>query len=506
MRNLPLYFTCLMKGVLAAVLLMPALTWAHGAVDIPVSRQVYCYKQPDFWNNPKDKGCAAINAVSGSYPGQQWNEVAKLIRADEGYDYNNQADVETLIPDGKLCSANDPQKEGLNALSADWHRTDVTTANGKLYVRLIGTAPHVPSFVKIYLSKPGYDPSKAALKWSDVELVHSERLTVAKTNWGSTPPAITGATGFFEFNVAIPSNRTGDAVLFMRWQREDSAGEGFYNCSDITIEGPSIPIQLIDLGPFIDTVMNRLKPGDAVHFRILDNTPAAKEIVDITLPITASNLDPNIWGKQLADSIDPTIAKVGEKDGSTVVFNRTDYSANSVFALARGYSKAMAIIPGGGQTPVNPTAPIAHISGPTTVQSGQPFTFSARQSVGYNGPLSYVWVVIGANQPLNQVTVNGVAVAVTQPTVYVARLNVRDMQNGKTSQAELNFTVTPASDGGEYPAYKEGTAYKAGDIVTNVGKNYKCKPHPYTAWCAGAGWAYAPGSGTAWEQAWEEVK
>ncbi len=238
----------------------------------------------------------------------------------------------------------------------------------------------------------------------------------------------------------------------------------------------------------------------------MDNTPAAKEIVDITLPITASNLDPNIWGKQLADSIDPTIAKVGEKDGSTVVFNRTDYSANSVFALARGYSKAMAIIPGGGQTPVNPTAPIAHISGPTTVQSGQPFTLSARQSVGYNDLLSYAWAVIGANNPLNQVTVNGVAVAVTQPTVYVARLNVRDMQNGKNSQAELNFTVTPASDGGEYPAYKEGTAYKAGDIVTNVGKNYKCKPHPYTAWCAGAGWAYAPGSGTAWEQAWEEVK
>ncbi len=505
MSNLLLNFKYLMKWMLAAALLLPALTWAHGAVDIPVSRQVYCYKQPDFWNNPKDKGCAAINAVSGTYPGQQWHEVAKLIKSSEGYDYNNQADVEKLIPDGTLCAANDDPKKGLDALTAGWHKTDVPTASGNLYVRLIGTAPHVPSYVRIYLSKPGYDPSRAALKWSDLELVHSERMTVAKTNWGSTPPTIPGANGFFEFNVPIPANRTGDAVLFTRWQREDPDGEGFYNCSDITLEGSSVPVQLIDLGPFIDPVMDRLKAGDAVHFRLFDNTPAAKEVVDITLPITENNLAPNIWGKQLADKIDPTIARVGEKDGNTVVFNLTDASANSVFALAKGYSKAMAIIPGGGQTPINPTAPVAKISGPSTMQSGKPFAFSASQSVGYNGPLSYTWAVVGATPPIDQVTISGVAVTVPQPTVHTARLNVRDMQNGKTNQASMEFTVTPASGGGEYPTYKEGTPYRAGDIVTNNGKNYRCKPHPFTDWCAGAAWAYAPGTGSAWTQAWEEV-
>lgn len=103
-------------------------------------------------------------------------------------------------------------------------------------------------------------------------------------------------------------------------------------------------------------------------------------------------------------------------------------------------------------------------------------------------------------------TVSGTAYKVTQPTTFKARLNVRDQQNGKTSQAEFDFTVSPASGGEDYPAYKEGTPYKAGDIVTNQGKNYRCKPHPYTAWCAGAAWAYAPGSGTAWEQAWDEVQ
>jgi len=505
MRHLQTYFKNMIGVLSAAALLIPALTWAHGAVDIPIARQVHCLTQHDFWSNPNDKGCAAINAVSGTYPGQQWNEVAKNIQAAQGHDYNNQADVEKLIPDGKLCSANDPLKEGLNALTADWHRTDVELSNGHLPVRLIGTAPHVPSFVKIYLSKPGYDPSRTALRWSDLELIHSERMTVAKTNWGSTPPAIAGASGFFEFNVAIPSNRSGDAVLFTRWQREDSAGEGFYNCSDIRLEGTSTPVRLFDLGFFIDTVMEKLKPGDAVHFRMLDNTPSAKEVVDITLPITPSNLDPNIWGKQLADRIDPRIGKVGEKNDTTVVFNPTDYSANSVFALAKGYSKAMSIIPGDGQNPVNPTAPVAKISGPATLQSGKPFTFSASQSIGYNGPLSYQWNIIGANQPFTQVTVNGVAVTVASPTVHTARLNVHDTQNGKTSQAEFNFTVTPASDGGEYPAYQEGAPYNAGDIVSKDGKHYRCKPHPYTPWCRGAAWAYAPKTGTAWDQAWEIV-
>ena len=105
----------------------------------------------------------------------------------------------------------------------------------------------------------------------------------------------------------------------------------------------------------------------------------------------------------------------------------------------------------------------------------------------------------------NGATVGGNAYTVTEATVFTARLNVRDQQNGKTGQAEQNFTVTPGGGGEEYPAYKEGTAYKAGDIVSNRGNNYRCKPQPFTPWCAGAAWAYAPGTGAAWDQAWEQV-
>ena len=33
--------------------------------------------------------------------------------------------------------------------------------------------------------------------------------------------------------------------------------------------------------------------------------------------------------------------------------------------------------------------------------------------------------------------------------------------------------------GGKYPAYKEGTAYKAGERVSNAGQDFECKPWPH---------------------------
>jgi hypothetical protein len=41
--------------------------------------------------------------------------------------------------------------------------------------------------------------------------------------------------------------------------------------------------------------------------------------------------------------------------------------------------------------------------------------------------------------------------------------------------------------------------------VQNTGNKYQCKPYPYTGWCNGAAWAYAPGTGTAWQDAWTLV-
>jgi hypothetical protein len=51
--------------------------------------------------------------------------------------------------------------------------------------------------------------------------------------------------------------------------------------------------------------------------------------------------------------------------------------------------------------------------------------------------------------------------------------------------------------------YVSGTSYQADDeVATSDGSIYKCKGWPYTSWCSGAAWAYAPGEGIYWENAW----
>ncbi len=51
-------------------------------------------------------------------------------------------------------------------------------------------------------------------------------------------------------------------------------------------------------------------------------------------------------------------------------------------------------------------------------------------------------------------------------------------------------------------AYAENAGYAAGSKVKHGGKRYECKEFPYSGWCNGAAWAYAPGTGAYWADAW----
>ncbi|PRA32420.1 lytic polysaccharide monooxygenase [Pseudomonas poae] len=513
------YTKLIIKWTLAATCLAPALGWTHGAVDIPISRQVHCYTLPDFWSGSNsDPGCKAVDAVSGTYPGQQWPEVAQLIK-----NYDTQSEVEKAVPDGTLCSGGDPKKDGLNIPQATWYRTTVTPKNGTIQVRLVGTAPHVPSFVKIYLSKPDYNPATTKLKWSDLEpkLVYEERMDKALPGSGTPPSKVPGISGHFVFDAKIPAGRSGNAVLFTRWQRIDPAGEGFYNCSDIFIAAAGSP-ELYDLGQFIaPDIVEHLKVGDSVHFRILDNTPAAKEIVDITLLITQANLDAKKWGMQLVERVknpidsditNPDIVKIGKKQGTEVVFDPDDASLNSVYVTEEGYTKAMSIIAGGGENPgpVNPNPPRADIQGPTTVRAGQTFTLDGSHSVTYNPSerLRFQWVSSFSEEKGTNPTHNFTAPAVgSAPQQFWVELHVADPANETVGKARQNITVTP-SGGEENPAYQPNKEppYKPGDQVSNKGENYKCRTYPNSGWCSQSPAHYEPGVGSDWNDAWEILR
>jgi len=73
-----------------------------------------------------------------------------------------------------------------------------------------------------------------------------------------------------------------------------------------------------------------------------------------------------------------------------------------------------------------------------------------------------------------------------------------------TSQA-INIMVNPAGGGGQCsaPPYVAGTAYVAGQLVRNAGQVYRCE---VAGWCSSsAAWAYAPGTGTNWQDAWSSM-
>ncbi|PUA26814.1 MAG: glycosyl hydrolase [Cellvibrio sp. 79] len=54
------------------------------------------------------------------------------------------------------------------------------------------------------------------------------------------------------------------------------------------------------------------------------------------------------------------------------------------------------------------------------------------------------------------------------------------------------------------PQYAAGTNYSAGALAQNAGSEYRCT---VAGWCGStASWAYAPGTGAHWQQAWELVR
>lgn len=194
--------------VLTALAAAPAA--AHGSMGDPVSRVAQCYAEGP--ENPKSAACRAAVAAGGTQALYDWNG----IRIG---DANGQH--QTLIPDGRLCSANNDEFKGLDLARADWPATSVSSGSYTFKYRV--TAPHKGTF-KVYLTKSGYDPSQP-LAWADLDLEHPVAT--------ATDPVASG--GFYTFSGTLPQ-RSGRQLLYAIWQRSDSP-EAFYSCSDVSFGG-----------------------------------------------------------------------------------------------------------------------------------------------------------------------------------------------------------------------------------------------------------------------------
>ncbi|MFJ5915182.1 lytic polysaccharide monooxygenase [Streptomyces ardesiacus] len=195
---------------LALTTLAAAPASAHGSMGDPVSRVSQCHAEGP--ENPTSAACRAAVAAGGTQALYDWNGIRIGNAAGKHQE---------LIPDGKLCSANDPAFKGLDLARADWPATSVSSGSYTFKYRV--TAPHKGTF-KVYVTKPGYDPSQP-LGWDDLDL----SAPVAT----STDPVASG--GFYTFSGTLPE-RSGKHLLYAVWQRSDSP-EAFYSCSDVTFGG-----------------------------------------------------------------------------------------------------------------------------------------------------------------------------------------------------------------------------------------------------------------------------
>ncbi|WP_038173425.1 lytic polysaccharide monooxygenase [Vibrio pacinii] len=323
---------------------------AHGWVEFPNARQNICYQDGGFWTNEiPNPACQAAFDQSGAYPFVQRSEVSANVA-----NYRDMAHVQAIVRDGELCSAGDSAKAGLNVVSSHWQRTDVALdENNQIDFVFYGKAPHNPSYWQFYLTKANYDSSQP-LTWNDLELIDSAgNIAIDEQKRYRT-------------KVTFPAGRSGDAILYTRWQRVDAAGEGFYNCSDITLRGsgtpptdptdPSDPANnLTALGYFVPQGFGPVEAGDTIRFRTFDASGA--EIVDLSLAISANNT--TTWAAEMADQFNSQqngdwYVGIWHQEMKHYMFDSNNIYANQVLAPNDSFSYALSLIKAGTPPPTEP--------------------------------------------------------------------------------------------------------------------------------------------------------
>ncbi len=159
-----------------------------------------------------------------------------------------------------------------------------------------------------------------------------------------------------------------------------------------------------------------------------------------------------------------------------------------------------------GNPPVDNQPPTVVISSPinnTNYTAGQSVNISANAS-DPDGSIGKVIFYVDGNMisedTSSPFTANWTATTGSHSLIAIAS----DNEAASTTSSAINITVQSDTGGGtcDDSQYAENGGYVAGSLVQNEGNLYECKPYPFSGWCNGAAWAYAPGTGTYWEDAW----
>jgi lytic cellulose monooxygenase (C4-dehydrogenating) len=218
LRRLALAVPLAVIAPLVAISVTAAPASAHGSVTDPPTRNYGCWERwgnGDKWYQgdivTQDPMCYQAFKTN---PDDMWNWNGLYINGLAGK-------FEENIPDGKLCSGGpkaDPRYSFLDT-PGNWTMKNISS---NFHLTLSDSAKHGSDWIKIYVTKAGFDPTTEALGWDDLELI--------KTT-GSYP-----TTGDYQTDVTIPSGHSGRAIIYTIWQASHQ-DQTYFLCSDVNIGG-----------------------------------------------------------------------------------------------------------------------------------------------------------------------------------------------------------------------------------------------------------------------------
>jgi chitin-binding protein len=211
---------------LAAALLTvtPGTASAHGTTIDPSSRNYGCWSRwGNQFQNPamrtQDPMCwqawqTDTNAM------WNWNGLYR-----EGVNGNHQG----AIPNGELCSAGRTENGRYRAMDTpgNWRAANVSRT---FTVRLLDQASHGADYVRVYVTRQGYNPLTQALGWNHLELVAQVGNTPA-SQWTRVTTPHQGV----QLNINATANgRSGRHIVYTIWQASHS-DQSYYFCADVNI-------------------------------------------------------------------------------------------------------------------------------------------------------------------------------------------------------------------------------------------------------------------------------
>lgn len=198
---------------------------AHGSAIDPPSRHYGCATRWVDWLNPamkvQDPMCWQAYQAN---PAAMWTWNG-LIQDNVNNDH------QARVPDGQLCGGGDDTYAALDNPGL-WRAQNV---NNTFSWTMHDQARHGSAYIRVYVTKQGFNPVTQRLRWSDLELV-KDTGAFPDSGWPTRPndPLLNGVD-YGPFQISAPG-RTGRHIVYAVW-RAGHADQNYYMCSDVRFPG-----------------------------------------------------------------------------------------------------------------------------------------------------------------------------------------------------------------------------------------------------------------------------